>query len=218
MLTATWSAAHLVAAITALAPANDQSRPELPPSVNPSTAPTCNDVELKIVTESSDADFSLATLVTTSSPYPLLRRAGDGVGSLELVFVGYNAKRQSPAAWFRGGGSTCQALLFEPPPRKAPVAEAPTPEVALPPRLRLRVVPELENGSVVGVRLFGIKKDGWLGLLGLENGDRIDKVNGFELGSPERALQAYARLRTASHLRVELVRRGRPMTIDYVIR
>ena len=59
---------------------------------------------------------------------------------------------------------------------------------------------------------------GWLGLLGLENGDRIDKVNGFELGTPERALEAYARLRTASHLRVELVRRGRAMTIDYHIR
>jgi general secretion pathway protein C len=186
--------------------------------VNPSTAPTCNDVELKIVTESSDADFSLATLVTTSSPSPLLRRAGDGVGNLELAFVGYNARRQSPAVWFNGGGVTCQALLFEPPLRKKADVAAPAAPVALPPRSRLRVVPELENGSVVGVRLFGIKKDGWLGLLGLENGDRIDKVNGFELGSPERALQAYARLRTARHLRVELVRRGRPMTNDYVIR
>lgn len=219
MLTATWSGAHLVAAISALAPANDASPPpEPPPLVYPSAAPTCDDVELKIVTESPDPEFSLATLVTSSDPSPRHRRAGDGVGALELLFIGYNAKRQSPAAWFGGGGSTCQALLFEPPLRKTAAVESPAAPVGRAPRTRLRVVPELENGSVVGVRLFGVSKDGLLGMLGLSNGDRIDKVNGFELGTPERALQAYARLRTESHLRVELVRRGRPLTIDYYVR
>ena len=42
MLTATWSGVHLAAAITALAPANDVSpKPESPPLVTSSTAPTC---------------------------------------------------------------------------------------------------------------------------------------------------------------------------------
>src|SRR5688572_28940821 len=99
MLTATWSGAHLAAAITALAPANDvPPKPESPPIVTSSTAPTCADVELRVVTESSDPEFSLATLVTSSDPSPRLRRAGDGVAGLELVFIGYNARRQSPAA------------------------------------------------------------------------------------------------------------------------
>jgi general secretion pathway protein C len=218
MFTATWSGAHLVAAISTLTPANDvPRRPEPPPIVNPSSAPTCNEVELKVVTEATDPEFSLATLVTTSDPSPKLRRAGDAFGNLDLVFIGYNARRLSPAAWFTRAGSTCQALLFEPPPRSAPVLEATTPP-ALPPRTRLRVVPELQNGSVIGIRLFGVRKNGLLDLLGIENGDRIDKVNGFEVGTPERALQAYARLRTETHLRVELVRRGRPMTIDYYVR
>jgi hypothetical protein len=119
---------------------------------------------------------------------------------------------------FRSGGGACQALLFEPPSRKAAPSEPRAAPIERAPRTRPRVVPERENGSVVGIRLFGIGKDGWLGVLGLENGDRIDKVNGFEIGTPERALQAYARLRTESHLRVELVRRGRPMTIDYYVR
>ena len=81
-----------------------------------------------------------------------------------------------------------------------------------------RVVPEQENGKVVGIRLFGVRPDTLLGVLGMENGDRLQTINGFDMASPEKALEAYARLRTADHLTVQVNRRGQNMNIDYNIK
>jgi general secretion pathway protein C len=81
-----------------------------------------------------------------------------------------------------------------------------------------RIVPEQENGKVVGIRLFGIRPDTLLGTLGLENGDRLQTINGFDMASPEKALEAYARLRTADHLTVQVNRRGQNQNIDFNIK
>jgi general secretion pathway protein C len=81
-----------------------------------------------------------------------------------------------------------------------------------------RIVPEQENGKVVGIRLFGVRNDTLLGALGMENGDRLEKINGFDMTSPEKALEAYARLRTADHLTVSLNRKGQETNLDYNIK
>ena len=81
-----------------------------------------------------------------------------------------------------------------------------------------RIVPEQENGRVVGIRLFGVKQETLLGVLGMENGDRLQTINGFDMSSPEKALEAYARLRTADKLTISLNRRGQNMNIDYNIK
>ncbi len=81
-----------------------------------------------------------------------------------------------------------------------------------------RIVPEQENGKVVGIRLFGVRPDTLLGTLGMENGDRLEKINGFDMASPEKALEAYARLRTADHLTVSVNRRGQPTNLDFNIK
>jgi general secretion pathway protein C len=81
-----------------------------------------------------------------------------------------------------------------------------------------RIVPEQKDGKTVGVRLFGIRPDTLLGTLGLQNGDRLETINGFNMASPEKALEAYARLRTAGSLKVQVNRRGQPVTIDYNIK
>ena len=80
-----------------------------------------------------------------------------------------------------------------------------------------RIVPEQENGKVVGIRLFGVKPDSLLGTLGMNNGDRLEKINGFDMTSPEKALEAYARLRTADHLTVSVNRQGQDTNLDYNI-
>jgi general secretion pathway protein C len=82
----------------------------------------------------------------------------------------------------------------------------------------LRVVPEQEGGRVAGVRLSGIRSDSLLGMLGIENGDRLQSINGFDFGSPEKVLEAYARLRSADHLAVQINRRGRDERIDVDVR
>ena len=63
--------------------------------------------------------------------------------------------------------------------------------------------------------LFGSgPPDSLLATLGLKSGDRLETINGFSVANPEQALQAYARLRTAEHLRVRVVRAAQPLGID----
>lgn len=81
-----------------------------------------------------------------------------------------------------------------------------------------RIVPETKDGKVLGIRLFGIRPDTLLGTLGLQNGDRLEAINGFNMGSPEKALEAYARLRTATNLDVNVNRRGSPVAIAFHIK
>jgi general secretion pathway protein C len=78
-----------------------------------------------------------------------------------------------------------------------------------------RMVPRKgKDGKGVGIALFGVRPNTLLGTLGLKNGDTIDKINGFDISDPEKALQAYARLRTADGLQIEITRRGKPETIQ----
>ena len=81
-----------------------------------------------------------------------------------------------------------------------------------------RIVPEQENGKTVGIRMFGVRPDTLLGVIGMENGDRLQSINGFEIANPEKALEAYARLRTAERLTIVLNRRGQQMNMDYNIK
>jgi general secretion pathway protein C len=80
-----------------------------------------------------------------------------------------------------------------------------------------RVVPHEENGRVVGVKLYGIRKSSLFGKLGLQNGDMLRTINGFDMGSPDSALEAYAKLRSASNLSLSLQRRGNAVTMEYNI-
>jgi general secretion pathway protein C len=81
-----------------------------------------------------------------------------------------------------------------------------------------RIVPVQENGKTVGVKLNGVKADSLLGTIGLQNGDTLKTINGFEMGSPEKALEAYARLRTAPKITIAIDRGGKPMNMDYNIK
>jgi general secretion pathway protein C len=82
-----------------------------------------------------------------------------------------------------------------------------------------RIVPEKgADGKTVGIRLFGVRPNTLLGTLGLQNGDRLETINGFEMASPEKALEAYARLRTANKLAIKITRRGQPVTLDFNIK
>lgn len=80
-----------------------------------------------------------------------------------------------------------------------------------------RVIPHEENGRVVGVKMYGIRRNSALGRLGVQNGDMLRTMNGFDLSSPDSALEAYTRLSGADALSLSVVRRGQPLTIDYTI-
>ena len=59
---------------------------------------------------------------------------------------------------------------------------------------------------------------GPFGLIGLQNGDVISAINGLEMTSPDKALEVYTKLKSASHLSVGLERNGQKITKDYSIR
>lgn len=81
-----------------------------------------------------------------------------------------------------------------------------------------RIIPEQQDGKVVGIRLLNIRPDTLLGKLGLQTGDMLKSINGFDMTSPEKALEAYAKLRTAPSIQVGIVRNGKPTNIDFNIK
>ena len=198
---------------------------------DPLSWPSCEGVRVSIVTQSSDPSWSLTTVQTSGEPRARLRRVGDDVAGKQVAFIGYNPKQLSPSVWLEGGGAFCQSTLFRE--QLEPVVLAATSpaldqggrqveravvESTLRDPLSLvrsvRVVPEQLNGKLVGLRLFGIRPGSLLDTLGVKNRDRLETINGFSMASPEQALQAYARLRTASRLNVQLNRSGQPVQLE----
>jgi len=231
-----------------------------PPSLDlsdPLGAPACEGIRAAIITESRDPNWSIAALAGTGETAPKMRRIGDEVNSKMLVYIGYNAREESPSVWLAAGASLCQVFLF---PRAAKVvpptadsaaaaASAEPGQSRCPAKIpadiadkikkisetefqvdrsvvdkvlenqaelmrSARIIPETKDGQVVGVRLFGIRPDTLLGSLGIQNGDRLETINGFSMSSPEKALEAYTRLRSAEGLNLQVNRRGQPTTID----
>jgi general secretion pathway protein C len=81
-----------------------------------------------------------------------------------------------------------------------------------------RIMPVDQGGRVIGVQLFGVRGNSLLGRLGMQNGDVLNRINGLDIGSPDRALEAYSRLRTSDQLQVSVTRNGQPVNIDFHIR
>lgn len=81
-----------------------------------------------------------------------------------------------------------------------------------------RVIPFEENGRVVGVKVYGIRRAALLGKLGIQNGDVLRTINGFDLSSPDSALEAYTKLREMDQFSISMIRRGQPRTMEYSVK
>lgn len=81
----------------------------------------------------------------------------------------------------------------------------------------VRAVLHKQDGQVIGVKLYGIRRTSVFGKLGLQNGDLLRTINGFDLTTPDNALDAYAKLRNARHLSLALIRRDRALNLVYAI-
>jgi general secretion pathway protein C len=80
-----------------------------------------------------------------------------------------------------------------------------------------RIVPSFKNGKPNGFKLFSIKPKSLYSKIGLKNGDVIQKVNGYAMDDPTKALGVYQKLKDATSVNLEITRRGKPMTFDYNI-
>lgn len=81
-----------------------------------------------------------------------------------------------------------------------------------------RIVPSFQNGKANGFKLFAIRPNSLYSKIGIQNGDVIQRINGFELNSPDKALEIYSKLKDASNISVDLVRGGRSQSLNYNIR
>ncbi len=80
-----------------------------------------------------------------------------------------------------------------------------------------RIVPSFKNGQANGFKLFSIQPGSLYSAIGVENGDVIQRVNGYEINSPEKALELYQKLRESTHVTIELERNGQPVRKEYNI-
>jgi len=80
-----------------------------------------------------------------------------------------------------------------------------------------RIVPSVRHGKPNGFKIYAMQKGSIFHAIGLRNGDTMRKVNGYQLSTPQKLFEAYARLRTAKEIRLEISRRGKPMTLIYTV-
>jgi general secretion pathway protein C len=80
-----------------------------------------------------------------------------------------------------------------------------------------RIVPSFKNGAANGFKLFSIQPNSLYASIGIENGDVIQRVNGYEINSPEKALELYQKLRESQRVTIELERGGQVLRKEYSI-
>ena len=80
-----------------------------------------------------------------------------------------------------------------------------------------RIVPSFKNGVANGFKLFSIVPDSLYAKIGVQNGDVIRRINGYEMNSPDKALEIYSKLRDANRIEIELERRGETLRKSYSI-
>jgi len=84
--------------------------------------------------------------------------------------------------------------------------------------LSARIVPAIKNGKPVGFKLYAIRPSSIIGKLGFRNGDTILAINGYELTSPDKALEIYTKLKSVDSLTFDIERRGSPVMETITVR
>ncbi|MGC3997878.1 MAG: type II secretion system protein GspC [Anaeromyxobacter sp.] len=80
-----------------------------------------------------------------------------------------------------------------------------------------RIVPSFKNNVANGFKLIAVQPGSLYSAIGIENGDVIQRVNGYELNSPEKALELYTKLREAGRVTLELERGGQVVRKEFTI-
>ncbi|MBI1922259.1 MAG: general secretion pathway protein GspC [Geobacter sp.] len=81
-----------------------------------------------------------------------------------------------------------------------------------------RLLPSVKEGKVEGFRASEVKPAGIFGMVGIRNGDVLLRINDFPIDSPEKAIQSFVSLKGQSRIKLDLVRDGQPVTMNYEIR
>jgi type II secretory pathway component PulC len=85
----------------------------------------------------------------------------------------------------------------------------------------MRILPGIRDGKLSGLKIYAVHPAGYGARLGLQSGDTVVKVNGAELSqptSPDQLLAHGEALNPGGVLKLEILRRGQPMTLEYTIK
>ena len=80
-----------------------------------------------------------------------------------------------------------------------------------------RVVPNFADGATNGFKVFSIRRNSALRMMGLKNNDVLTGVNGFDLSNTEKALEIYSKLQSEKNFTLEVLRNGKPVTMEYSV-
>ncbi len=83
----------------------------------------------------------------------------------------------------------------------------------------VNMIPAMKDGKPNGFKIYPSRTSTIWNKIGIQFGDIIKSINNLEMTSPDKALEAYAKLRTASHLTLVIERKsGETATLEYTIK
>lgn len=81
-----------------------------------------------------------------------------------------------------------------------------------------RAIPEKDSsGNFIGFRIMYLKEGSLFEKIGIQKDDVLTRINGYELNSPEKALQLFSKLKTAPQFTIDLTREVKSVTLDYSV-
>jgi membrane-associated protease RseP (regulator of RpoE activity) len=78
--------------------------------------------------------------------------------------------------------------------------------------------PVMENGQIVGFRLFQFEENSMFHKLGMKDGDVVTEINGVPLNNVTRTVQLLNGLRGENAVKVKVVRNGSPTSLDLSVK
>ncbi|WP_375766561.1 general secretion pathway protein GspC [Archangium gephyra] len=224
------------------------AEPSGQPDVDPNAAPVKSSLRVKLLGTlvASDKMWSVSSIQDMNNQRSTTYMVGDRIQGAEVIDIErerviiINAGRKEFIDNQPGDGAAVAAYTPPPVPNGPPVQAPPNgsgiramsendyevPRAEIDRTLsnlndvamQARIVPAFKDGQAQGFKLFSIRPDSIYSKIGVQNGDVIKRINGFELNSPEKALEVYTKLKEASRIEIELERNGSSVRKNYTIR
>jgi len=80
---------------------------------------------------------------------------------------------------------------------------------------KAKIEPYVQNGRTEGLKITGMENMPLVGMLGLQNGDVIQTVNGQNLTNKQKAFQVLQKAKTQSQLHIQLLRDGKTRELSF---
>ncbi len=200
----------------------------------------CETARVVLISASDDPSWSFAS-ISSEGGRGVLRRVGDEVGAFAVESIERDRVRLTSKQF------SCEAVLgaapIAAPPPPPPPGGGPARPGGVPEEIASRIRQTGERSFVVqrgaldailarqaelfgrmrlapdkeGLRLAGIRPDSLLGRFGIQNGDHLQRINGFDIADPTSALEAYSKLMKADNLVITTTRGGKALNYDMKI-